>query len=242
MSDITNRLQFIVAGNDDSETGQGSNINNSSSGILKPYFEKLVPSLLVALCYPENPDDEENEEAESDVASLVSFRDFCINVIGDATLIIRPSWMIDRIGETLSEVCTTTPASPSAIAAGSPPYIVSAPWHKIEACIQVLTAVAPRTTAGGDAVIPRVIEIIPMLDYPSQGQPAMLLRYASAKLALYTAAFIAMNFFTSSSSTSVNQELSSTSSIETNIGFIIFRFFCDKMLPSMKNFQPKNSM
>ena len=142
--------------------------------ILQPYFERLLPTLLLALCYPADPDSDDAFDAEN----FVSFRETCANVIADSCGILEPSWVISRIGETLDSCVTGQTGT------------VNAPWQKIEACIHILTAVAPKAQAGQDTVIPMVLNLLPRLVYPAKGTPGLLLRAAAGRIVTYTAGYL----------------------------------------------------
>ena len=143
--------------------------------VLRPYFERLLPTLLVALCYPGDPDADDAFDAET----FVQFRETCANVLSDSCAILDAQWVIERIGETLDGCCT-------AEADGS----VTAPWQRIEACIHVLTAVAPKAEAGKDRVIPMVLNLLPRLKYPTQGTSGLLLRAAAGRILTYTGGYV----------------------------------------------------
>lgn len=66
-------------------------------------------------------------------------------------------------------------------------------WQDIDACVFLLTAVASRAPAGQDAVIPRLIELLPQLPYPTEGFKALLLRCAASRLVLFTSGYLAMH-------------------------------------------------
>ncbi|CAJ1419685.1 unnamed protein product [Effrenium voratum] len=59
--------------------------------------------------------------------------------------------------------------------------------------VGVLTGVASRAPAGQDTVIPRLIELLPQLPYPSEGLKALLLRSAASRLVLFTSGYLALN-------------------------------------------------
>ncbi|KAF4742102.1 hypothetical protein FOZ63_026204, partial [Perkinsus olseni] len=147
---------------------------------LEPWFKELVPALLIAICCPadiEKADQDEGFEMEP----FVDFRESCAQVISDSCSIVDPEWIIEQIGETLSQCCQTDQAS----------GLVRAPWQRVEACIYVLTAVAPKAVAGQDEVIPGLLRLLPKLDYPSEGLPALLLRTGAGRIVLYTSCYLA---------------------------------------------------
>lgn len=94
------------------------------SPVIAPFFKRLLPTLVQAMCYPSNPDADPNFESEL----FTQFREIASNVLCEACEVVDPLWMIQMVGETLSGL----------LAANSP-----AQWHNVEACIHVLTAIAP---------------------------------------------------------------------------------------------------
>merc|ERR1719343_1552803 len=66
-------------------------------------------------------------------------------------------------------------------------------WQDIDACVFMLTGVASRAPAGQDTVIPRLIDLLPQLPYPSDGFKALLLRCAASRLVLFTSGYLALN-------------------------------------------------
>jgi hypothetical protein len=100
--------------------------------------------------------------------------------LSDACAVLEAGWVIDRIGETLDGCCVSENNGQQ----------VRAPWEKIEACVHVLTAVAPKAAAGQDRVIPMVLNLLPKLVYPSAGSSGLLLRAAAGRMVTYTAGYL----------------------------------------------------
>ena len=167
--------------------------------VIAPFFKRLLPTLVQAMCYPSNPDSDPNFESEL----FTQFREIASNVLCEACEVVDPLWMIQMVGETLSG-------------------LLSAPnsWHNIEACIHVLTAVAPRLPAGGDPVIPMMLESVPRLAYPDKGQPAVLMRAAVGRLVLYTSVYL---------------------SGKVDLCVQIVTFFCGEILPFLSSPGAKQS-
>ncbi|CAE6969676.1 unnamed protein product [Symbiodinium sp. CCMP2456] len=97
--------------------------------------------------------------------------------ITEATVVVTPAWIIEHTGKLLEEICTRNPI----------------PWQDIDACVFVLTGVAPRAAAGQDKVIPRLIELLPQLPYPDAGNKALLMRSAASRLVLFTSGYLALH-------------------------------------------------
>lgn len=161
------------------------------SPVIAPFFKRLLPALVQAMCFPVNPDMDVNFDPEL----FTQFREMCGTVLCEACEVVEPLWMIQMIGETLGTLLANHSF---------------ATWHNVEACIQVLTAVAPRLPAGGDPVIPMMLENIPRLAYPETGQPAVLMRGAVGRLVLYTSVYLATR---------------------TQLCSQIVLFFCSQVLP-----------
>ena len=140
------------------------------SPVIAPFFKRLLPTLVQAMCFPATPESDPNFESEL----FTQFRELSSNVLCEACEVVEPIWMIQMIGDTLTGLLSTGGSN----------------WHNVEACLQVLTAVAPRLPAGSDPVIPMMLENIPRLFYPSSGQPAVLMRSAVGKLVLYTSVYL----------------------------------------------------
>ena len=138
--------------------------------VIAPFFKRLLPTLVQAMCFPTHPETDENFDSEL----FTQFRELAANVLSEACEIVDPLWMIQLVGESLS---TLLPNSANN-------------WQGIEACIHVLTAVAPRLPAGGDPVIPMMLENVTRLYLPERGQPAVLMRGALGRLVLYTSAYL----------------------------------------------------
>ena len=153
----------------------------STVPILQPYFERLLPTLLVALCYPSDPDSDDAFDAEG----FVAFRETCAQILSDSCAIVEPGWVIERIGQTL-DACIG--GSGSGISMYGPP--IQAPWQRVEACIHILTAVDPKAAAGQDRVIPMVLNLLPRLVYPDRGTPGLLLRASAGRIVTYTAGYL----------------------------------------------------
>ena len=139
--------------------------------VLAPFFKRLLPTLVQAMCFPASPESDPNFESEL----FTQFREMAANVVSEACEVVDPLWMIQLVGDSLSTL----------LAAQSATH-----WHNIEACIHVLTAVAPRLPAGGDPVIPMMLENVTRLYLPEKGQPAVLMRGAIGRLVLYTSAYL----------------------------------------------------
>jgi len=141
--------------------------------LLAPYVEQMVQAHWQAVRYPAEPDQEANFEWDD----FVRFREMCNINITEGCIVVTARWIIDHIGVLLEEICSKNPA----------------PWQDIDACIFVLTGVAPRAAAGQDLVIPKMIELLPQLPYPTEGFKALLLRSAASRLVLFTSGYLALN-------------------------------------------------
>ena len=144
------------------------------SPIIAPFFKRLLPTLVQAMCYPSVPESDPNFEPEL----FAQFREIAANVLSEACEVVDPLWMIQMVGQTLESLLAA-----GGNAAGS--------WHNLEACLHVLTAVAPRLPAGADPVIPMMLENVTRLTYPEKGQAAVLMRAATGRLVLYTSVYLA---------------------------------------------------
>uniref|UniRef100_A0A7S1AFD0 Exportin-1/Importin-beta-like domain-containing protein n=1 Tax=Noctiluca scintillans TaxID=2966 RepID=A0A7S1AFD0_NOCSC len=139
--------------------------------ILEPHVQNMVKAHWRAVRYPAEPEHEENFDWDD----FVRFREMCATNITEACLVVTPRWIIDHIGTVLESICAGPPIA----------------WQDIDACIFVLTGVASRAPAGGDTVIPKLIELLPSLPYPTQGFKALLMRSAASRLVLFTSGYLA---------------------------------------------------
>eukprot|EP00933_Yihiella_yeosuensis_P013903 TRINITY_DN1266_c0_g1_i1.p1 TRINITY_DN1266_c0_g1~~TRINITY_DN1266_c0_g1_i1.p1 ORF type:complete len:1065 (-),score=200.15 TRINITY_DN1266_c0_g1_i1:131-3325(-) len=140
---------------------------------LAPYIEKMVQAHWQAVRYPPEPELEEHFEWDE----FVRFRENCSINITEACLVVTPRWIIEMIGGLLEDICQRQPIQ----------------WQDIDACVFVLTGVASRAPAGQDTVIPKLIELLPQLPYPTDGFKALLLRCAASRLILFTSGYLALN-------------------------------------------------
>jgi hypothetical protein len=138
--------------------------------VIAPFFKRLLPTLVQAMCYPSVPENDPNFEPEL----FTQFREIAGNVVSESCELVDPLWMIQLIGESLTSVLANQENQ----------------WHTLEACIHVLTAVAPRLPAGADPVIPMMLESVPSLSYPDRGEASVLLRAAIGRLVLYTSVYL----------------------------------------------------
>jgi hypothetical protein len=164
------------------------------SPVLAPFFKRLLPTLVQAMCFPNNPDGDMNFEFEL----FAQFREIAANVLCEAGEVIEPLWMIQMVGETLSGLLGNGGSAQN--------------WHNVEACIHVLTAIAPRLPPGSDPVIPAMLESIPRLYYPTDGQPAILMRNSVGRLVLYTSVYL---------------------SLKVDLCFDLVGFFSTQIIPSL---------
>ncbi|CAJ1402138.1 unnamed protein product [Effrenium voratum] len=141
--------------------------------LLSPHIEAMVQAHWQSVRYPAEPEQEANFEWDD----FVRFRELCNINITEACVVVTPRWIIEYIGRVLEEICKQNPI----------------PWQDIDACVFVLTGVASRAPAGQDTVIPRLIELLPQLPYPSEGLKALLLRSAASRLVLFTSGYLALN-------------------------------------------------
>lgn len=137
---------------------------------LSPWLEQFVKKSLAAVRFPKEPDRHE----DFDIEMFVRTRDLCAGVLTEVANVISPQWIIQHVGDQVAVHCSA-----------------QGDWNDLDACVFVLTGVAPRATAGKDAVIPELLRLIPTFNYPSTGLPALLLRLAAARLILYTAGYLA---------------------------------------------------
>lgn len=140
---------------------------------LEQHIQAMVQAHWQAVRYPAEPEQEVNFEWDD----FVRFRELCNINITEACLVVTPRWIIEHIGQLLEEICKQNPI----------------PWQDIDACVFVLTGVASRAPAGQDTVIPRLIELLPQLPYPTEGVKALLLRSAASRLVLFTSGYLALN-------------------------------------------------
>ncbi|CAE7720427.1 unnamed protein product [Symbiodinium sp. KB8] len=133
----------------------------------------MVQAHWQAVRYPAEPE----QEAHFEWDDFVRFRELCNINITEATVVVTAGWIIEHIGKLLEDICTRNPI----------------PWQDIDACVFVLTGVAPRAAAGQDKVIPRLIELLPQLPYPDAGNKALLMRSAASRLVLFTSGYLALN-------------------------------------------------
>jgi len=141
--------------------------------LLQPHVEQMVRSHWRAVRYPEEPEREDHFEWDE----FVRFRELCSINITEACLVVTPRWIIEHVGSILEEICARTPIK----------------WQDIDACIFVLTGVASRAPAGQDQVIPKLLELLPQLPYPTEGFKALLLRSSASRLVLFTSGYLALN-------------------------------------------------
>ncbi|CAE8712929.1 unnamed protein product, partial [Polarella glacialis] len=143
--------------------------------LLAPHIEKMVQAHWQAVRYPPEPEQEEHFEWDE----FVRFRELCSINITEACLVVTPRWIIEMIGRLLSDIIQRVPI----------------PWQDIDACVFVLTGVASRAPAGQDQVIPKLIELLPQLPYPTEGFKALLapLRCEPLSLVLFTSGYLALN-------------------------------------------------
>jgi hypothetical protein len=140
---------------------------------IAPHIQSMVKALWRAVRFPAEPEHEANFEWDE----FVRFRETCSTNITEACVVVTPRWIIEHIGVLLEEICSQ----------GS-----NIAWQDIDACVFVLTGVASRAPAGQDTVIPRLIELLPQLPYPTEGFKAMLLRCAASRLVLFTSGYLAL--------------------------------------------------
>lgn len=140
---------------------------------LESHIQAMVQAHWQAVRYPPEPE----QEAHFEWDDFVRFRELCNINITEACVVVTPRWIIEHIGQLLEEICKQNPI----------------PWQDIDACVFVLTGVASRAPAGQDTVIPRLIELLPQLPYPSDGVKALLLRSAASRLVLFTSGYLALN-------------------------------------------------
>mmetsp|Transcript_152801 Transcript_152801/g.292657 ORF Transcript_152801/g.292657 Transcript_152801/m.292657 type:complete len:1092 (-) Transcript_152801:93-3368(-) len=141
--------------------------------LLVPHVQNMVKAHWRAVRYPSEPEREANFEWDE----FVRFRELCAINVTEACVVVGPRWIIDYVGELLEQICTQKPIA----------------WQDIDACVFMLTAVASRAPAGQDTVIPRLIELLPQLPYPTDGLKALLLRCAASRLILFTSGYLALN-------------------------------------------------
>jgi len=140
---------------------------------LESHIQAMVQAHWQAVRYPAEPEQEVHFEWDD----FVRFRELCNINITEACVVVSPRWIIEHIGQLLEEICKLNPI----------------PWQDIDACVFVLTGVASRAPAGQDTVIPKLIELLPQLPYPTEGVKALLLRSAASRLVLFTSGYLALN-------------------------------------------------
>jgi len=140
---------------------------------LVPSVQKMVEAHWRSVRYPPEPEKESNFEWDE----FVRFRELCAINVTEACLVVTPRWIIEHVGQILEKICAAPPIA----------------WQDIDACVFLLTAVASRAPAGQDSVIPRLIELLPQLPYPTEGFKALLLRCAASRLVLFTSGYLALN-------------------------------------------------
>jgi len=144
-----------------------------SAPLLAPYIQNMVKAHWRAVRFPPEPEQEECFEWDE----FVRFRETCSINITEACVVITPRWIIEHVGTLLEGICAQQ----------------SIAWQDIDACVFVLTGVASRAPAGQDTVIPRLIEMLPHLPFPTEGFKAMLLRCAASRLVLFTSGYLALH-------------------------------------------------
>jgi hypothetical protein len=140
---------------------------------LIPHVQKMVEAHWRSVRYPAEPEKENNFEWDE----FVRFRELCAINVTEACLVVSPRWIIEHVGQILEKICAAPPIA----------------WQDIDACVFLLTAVASRAPAGQDSVIPKLIELLPQLPYPTEGFKALLLRCAASRLVLFTSGYLALN-------------------------------------------------
>lgn len=141
--------------------------------LLVPHIQNMVKAHWRAVRYPSEPEKEDHFEWDE----FVRFRELCAINVTEACVVVTPRWIIDHVGELLEQICSRQP------------FV----WQDIDACVFMLTAVASRAPAGQDTVIPRLIELLPHLQYPTEGLKALLLRCAASRLILFTSGYLALH-------------------------------------------------
>lgn len=142
---------------------------------LEPHIQNMVKASMRAARYPAEPDQEPDFEWDP----FSGFREVCNINVTEACLVVSPQWIIEHVGTVLEGIC----ARP----------VQEIQWQEIDSCIFTLTGVASRAPAGQDAVIPKLIELLPQLPYPTQGFKATLMRNAASRLVLFTSGYLALN-------------------------------------------------
>eukprot|EP00913_Durusdinium_trenchii_P006813 g6404.t1 len=165
---------------------------------LEQHIQAMVQAHWQAVRYPAEPEQEVNFEWDD----FVRFRELCNINITEACLVVTPRWIIEHIGQLLEEICKQNPipwqdASQTrrkeSKQTGPFSWMFDECFQDIDACVFVLTGVASRAPAGQDTVIPRLIELLPQLPYPTEGVKALLLRSAASRLVLFTSGYLALN-------------------------------------------------
>merc|ERR1719247_1001293 len=140
--------------------------------LLQPYLETLCGTLLQVMQFPADL-----EQPAFEMDRFVNLRELCATVTTEALVIVEASWMLGKLGEELTVRCARVPML----------------WPEVEACMHILTAVAPRAEAGKDEVIPRMVELIPQLQYPPTGDEMLVMRCAAARFVMYTVGYLSMH-------------------------------------------------
>merc|ERR1719247_2770236 len=92
--------------------------------LLKPYMEQLCATLLQVMQFPKDLG------GNFELDRFVNLRELCATVTTEALVVVEPGWMLDRLGQELN---VRTAAGPAGMV-----------WQEVEACMHMLTAVAPR--------------------------------------------------------------------------------------------------
>merc|ERR1719387_636273 len=140
--------------------------------LLQPYLENLCATLLQVMQFPADL-----EQPAFEMDRFVNLRELCATVTTEALVIVEASWMLGKLGDELNVRCAKSPMQ----------------WPEVEACMHILTAVAPRAEAGKDEVIPRMVELIPQLQYPPTGDEMLVMRCAAARFVMYTVGYLSMH-------------------------------------------------
>ncbi|KAF8823105.1 hypothetical protein IE077_003598, partial [Cardiosporidium cionae] len=138
--------------------------------------KELVEVLLEAVAFPVDIETQD----DFDYISFQKFRDECSINLTESTLIVGHEYLLSLAGNEFLRIVkewNITGTNPST-------------WSRVEACLFVLTTVAPRAPAGGDAFIPTALATLPQLPYAPSGVIAYIMRRAAACLIFWTAGYI----------------------------------------------------
>ncbi|KAF8822746.1 hypothetical protein IE077_002792 [Cardiosporidium cionae] len=180
MSPSMTSSELSKAGKEDDLTSSGLSMplkdEEEQKEMLKPLFQRLVEVLLETVAFPIDMETRE----DFDYVTFQKYRDECSINLTESTVVVGHEYILSLAGNAFLQIVKDWNIS------GSNPVV----WSRVEACLFVLTTVAPRAPAGGDSFIPTALAALPQLPYASMGVMAYIMRRAASCLIFWTAGYI----------------------------------------------------